>query len=277
VKMKVAVLLLVVALAASANAGLFDGFLSVTFANSNLKALVDGFNSDISSVVTVIVTSITVVVNILISVGTNTIVMVSDFGLAAAGTVVIVTADAAEFSAYIAINFIATTVSNTIVGPYNTLIATINAQVAADIAGLNLLVLTGKVKYTCLQQVQVFITGNITEFRAEVRNATNQHNQKIKNQTDALNQRINDDFAALRKNISDTCTPKKSKEVQCDIDTYMALRPQIKQKGRDYVQQAKNDADANRQDAVTNAQALQADFNVRYQKITADIVKCSSS
>lgn len=274
--MKVAALILVV-FAASASAGLFDGMLSVTLANSYLKSFSDGVGSEITIMYNGFIASISAIVNILVMVGQNSVAFVTSFGIGSASLIVTVTLDAVEYSAYIALNIVSITVSQLIIAPYNAVVASANSLIIADIARLNLLVITGQVKYTCVQSIKVYIDGNVTEFRAEVRQKRDDHNKKIKEKSDALTIRINDDFEGFKKNITETCGAHSgSSEVGCDVNQYLVLRPEIKQKQRDYVKQVNDDADENRKDAETKSQELQASFKVRYDKIKADIKKCSA-
>lgn len=274
--MKVAVLILAV-LVASSSAGLLDGPLAVVFANSNLKKFGDAVNVEISALFDIFVSVSINQVSILVQIGQNFVVLVTSFGTGAAQLIVTVTADAVEFAAYVALNYIPTSIAQFISAEYNAVIVSIRADVVVDIAALNLLVLTGQVKYSCLQKAQVYINGNITEFTAEIRQKRDEHNKKMKDQADALSKQINDDSDAYKKNITDTCGGRTaSAEAGCSVDQYLILRPEIKEKNKGYVKKAKDDADSNIQDARTKSQELRASFNVRYNKIKADIKKCSA-
>lgn len=112
--------------------------------------------------------------------------------------VITVTADAVEYSAYVALNLVSINIGQLFVAPYNLVMSAANSLIAADIARLNLLGMSSQLKFTCLQNISVFVDGNITEYKLEVRQKRDEHNKKIKDQSDALNKRIDDANAAFQ-------------------------------------------------------------------------------
>lgn len=142
--MKVAVLILAV-LVAGSSAGLFDASLSIAFATSNLTKFANSFAVEITAIFNVILNGAITIIAIVVQVGQNFVALIVSFGVAGAELLIIVTADAVEMAAYIAIELVGNTIASAVSGPYNAVATAISAQVNADIAGLTLLVISGKV------------------------------------------------------------------------------------------------------------------------------------
>jgi hypothetical protein len=275
--MKVAALILAL-LVASTSAGILDAPSAFILATSDVQTFTSAVTVEINAAFTLLLNTANSVVSILVQVGQSAVTLITSFGVAGAELLVEATADAADLVLYVTTTFNPTAVTNAIVSQFNVVLSAAIAQINADVAAVSALVLSGKVKYACLQKVQGYVKGNISEFTAEIRAARDQYNQMVQNQTATLNAQIQADFAAMEKNITDTCGGHLgSKEVGCDVAQYEVLRPDIKKKAHGYVDQAKAAADQDAKAAQANAQNFQADFQARYNKIKADIAKCSAA